>query len=74
MRHNGLLFVLPSSIALPGESFALTKGADSHVVALCEAVPEPLRLDAALLDFSRMGLRTLVFASRSLPDWESWAH
>lgn len=75
-QKDGKWYLLPEEIAAPGEAFVLTKGADSFMYPICVKADQQTQeeREKAASEFSKLGLRTLVFSSRrfdgaSLEEW-----
>jgi len=73
---DGMAFFLPTTIAEPGQPFALTKGADSFVLPLCKddqmTIEFTTQLNNNIQKFSEQGFRTLVFGSKALHNSDTW--
>lgn len=76
-QKDGKWYLLPEEIAAPGEAFVLTKGADSFMYPICLKADQQTQEERehAASEFSKLGLRTLVFSSRSFDGafLEEWA-
>ncbi|KAH0570460.1 Pospholipid-transporting ATPase [Spironucleus salmonicida] len=71
----GAVYCTPQEIALPGETFVLSKGADSFIMPYMDIYQAPefyAQVQVNVDNFSKFGLRTLAFGSKRLGGACQW--